>query len=489
MRNVPTRSRIPLQTNRSRTLLANRLRRMAATALMSATALVSPAVSGVPMAVVSTLRVGAVVAGGLSTAGGAWLAATPAHAAAPEANWPTFRGADRSAVSSDTGLLQEWPADGPKLLWETKGAGRGYASLAVAGGKLFTLGDGDPESGDGDKTEYLSAFSLDDGKLLWKTETGSPWNSGAPTWQGSRSTPTVDGERVYVVTPFGKLFCCDVATGKSQWSKDLKEEFGGKKGDGWGYSESVLVDGDKAVFTPGGDKNTMVAVDKVTGEVIWKTAREGDRGAGHASIVIADIGGTRVYVTTTASGAMGVRATDGKLLWSYEIDRTTAVIPTPIVRGDLVFFAAGYKRGGALLKQVAQPENLVKIEEIYPIKPALANKHGGIVLVGDHLFGDSDDAGVPFCASLMTGEIVWKERGSGRSSAAFAAADGCLYIRFQNGVVALAKATPDGYKETGSFKIPGNESMPSWSHPVITGGRLFLREQDRILCYDVTAKK
>jgi outer membrane protein assembly factor BamB len=424
----------------------------------------------------------------LAGATGIWLAASPVSAAAPEANWPSFRGPDRSAVSSETGLLQEWPAAGPKLVWQTKGAGRGYASLAVAGGKLFTLGDGKPDGGD-DSTEYLSAFTLDGGKLLWKTETGAPWNSGAPTWQGSRSTPTVDGDRVYVITPFGKLYCCDSNSGEVKWSKDLKEEFGGKKGDGWGYSESVLVDGDQAVFTPGGEKNTMVAVNKSTGEVLWKTVRAGDRGAGHASIVIAEVGGTKVYVTTTASGAMGVRATDGKLLWSYEIDRTTAVIPTPIVRGDLVFFAAGYKRGGALLKQVAQPENLVNVEEIYPIKPALANKHGGLVLVGDHVFGDSDDAGVPFCASLMTGEIVWKERGSGRGSAAFAAADGCLYIRFQNGVVALAKATSDGYKETGSFKIPGDENMPSWSHPVITGGRLYLREQDRILCYDVTAAK
>ncbi|MEY4181163.1 MAG: hypothetical protein RLY70_4738 [Planctomycetota bacterium] len=464
---APTQSRLSPRTTHRLLGVARRFRRAAVAALFAA-----------------ALPVGGAVAGLLASGS---LVATPVSAADPVANWPTFRGPDRTAVSTETGLLQAWPAEGPKLVWETKGAGRGYASLAVAGGKIFTLGDGTPANGAADKVEYLSAFSLEDGKPLWQSQTGAPWNSGSPTWQGSRSTPTVDGDRVYVITPYGKLFCCDTANGEVKWTKDLKEDFGGKKGDGWGYSESVLVDGDKAVFTPGGDKNTMVAVNKLTGETVWTTARAGDRGAGHASIVIADIGGTRVYVTTTGSGAMGVRATDGKLLWSYEIDRTTAVIPTPIVRGELVFFAAGYKRGGALLKQVAQPENLVNVEEVYPIKTSLANKHGGIVLVGDHLFGDSDDAGVPFCANLMSGEIVWKERGSGRGSAAFAAADGCVYIRFQNGVVALAKATPDGYKETGSFKIPGDESMPSWSHPVITGGRLFLREQDRILCYDVTA--
>jgi outer membrane protein assembly factor BamB len=408
-----------------------------------------------------------------------------ASAASPDAGWPTFRGPDRSAVSSDTGLLQQWPEGGPKLAWQTQGAGRGYASLAVAGGRIYTLGDGVSTVEDkDDKSEYLTAFSAEDGKPLWKTKTGDPWNNGSPNWQGSRSTPTVDGDRVYVLTPHGKLFCCESASGKELWTKDLKADFNGKKGDSWGYSESVLIDGENVVCVPGGDKNTMVALNKTTGETAWSTIREGDRGAGHASIVISEIGGVRVYVVTTASGAMGVRAADGVLLWSYEIDRTTAVIPTPIVRGDLVFFAAGYKRGGALLKQVPGEDKTVKVEEIYPIKTELANKHGGVVLVGDHLFGDSDDGGIPFCASLQTGEIKWKERGSGRGSAAFAAADGCLYIRFQDGTMVLARANPEGYKETGSFKIPGNEA-PSWSHPVIIGGKLYLREQDSILCYDV----
>ncbi|MFO0903799.1 MAG: PQQ-binding-like beta-propeller repeat protein [Pirellulales bacterium] len=407
-------------------------------------------------------------------------------AAADSASWPTFRGSDRSAVSPDKDLLQAWPAEGPKLLWEAKGAGRGYSSLAIADGRLYTLGDGSSTAED--KDEYLFAYDLADGKQLWKTKTGTPWNEGPESWQSSRSTPTVDGDRVYVLTPHGKLFCCESATGKELWTVDLKADFGGKKGDSWGYSESVLIDGDKLVCTPGGDKNTIVALDKKSGKQVWTTVRAGDRGAGHASIVISEIGGVRIYVTTTASGAIGVRADDGKLLWSYEIERTTAVIPTPIVRGDLVFFTAGYRRGGALLKQVPGADKSATVEEIYPIKTELANKHGGVVLVGDFLFGDSDDQGIPFCASLMTGEIKWKERGSGRGSAAFAAADGCLYVRFQNGTLALAKATPDGYKETGSFKIPGSDARPSWSHPVIIGGKMYLREQDSILCYDVKAQ-
>ena len=415
------------------------------------------------------------------------LAALPAVAlAAPDGDWPTFRGSDRSAVSKEKGLLQAWPESGPPLVWETQGAGRGYASLAVAGNRIYTLGDA-PSTAD-DKDEYLVAFDRQSGKQLWKLKTGNPWTDGSPDWQSSRSTPSVDGDRVYVVTPHGVLVCADANSGSELWRKDLKADLGGKKGDGWGYSESVLIDGDRLICTPGGEGATMVALDKKNGEVIWKAVRPGDRGAGHSSVVISQVGSTKVYVQTTASGALGVRAADGKLLWSQEIDQTTCVIPTPIVRGDLVFFAAGYGRGGSLLKQIPAADSEVTVEAVYPLKQSLANKHGGVVLVGDYLFGDSDDAGIPFCADLMTGEIKWKLRGSGRGSASVASADGRLYVHFADGKMSLIKAVPDGFEEVGSFTVPGSGERPSWSHPVIVGGKLYLREQDRILCYDVRAK-
>jgi outer membrane protein assembly factor BamB len=372
------------------------------------------------------------------------------------------------------------------LLWDTSGTGRGYASLAIADGRIFTLGDSSSTADD--KDEYLMAFDQKTGQPLWSTKTGEAWNQGQDSWQSSRSTPTVDGERVYVLSPHGELVCCEAATGKELWRKNLKKDFDGNKGDSWGYSESVTIDGDKLLCTPGGEKNTMVALNKVTGDTIWTASQPGNRGAGHASIVMANIGGTRVCVQTTASGALGVRASDGKLLWTYDIDKTTAVIPTPIVRDDLVFFSAGYKRGGALLKQIAGADGEVTVEEVYPLQTQLANKHGGIILVGDYLYGDSDDAGIPFCAKLMTGEIQWKERGSGKGSAAFAAADGCLYIHFQDGTMVLAKASPDKYEEVGSFTVPHSGDRPSWSHPVIVGGKLYVREQDHIMCYDVKAK-
>ncbi len=293
---------------------------------------------------------------------------------------------------------------------------------------------------------------------------------------------------MYVTTPHSDVICCESATGKEIWRKNLKKDFDGKKADGWGYSESVLIDGDKVICTPGGSKNTVVALNKLTGETIWSTSQEDNRGAGHSSAAIAEIGGTRVYVQVTGSGPIGIRATDGKLLWSFPLEKTTAVIPTPIVRGDLVFFAAGYKRGGALLKQKPGADGTVDIEAIYPVTPSLANKHGGVIVVGEHIYGDSDDQGIPFCADLMTGENKWKSRGTGKGSAAFAAADGRLYIHFADGTMVLAKATPEGYTEVGSFKVPGSGERPSWSHPVIVGGKLYVREQDSVLCYDVKAK-
>ena len=401
---------------------------------------------------------------------------------ANDKDWPTFRGADRTNVAPDTDLLERWPDGGPELVWEAEGAGRGYASVAIADGRLYTLGDTPSTANDND--EYLTCFDQATGKQLWKTKTGKAFQMRQKSWESSRSTPTVDGDRVYVITPQGVLVCVNT-DGKRQWKVDLKEKYGGKKAEMWGYSESVLIDGDNLICTPGGPENTMVALDKMTGKKVWSCPRSNDRGAGHASVVISEIGATRVYVQTTGSGAMGVRAKDGKLLWTFDIDRTTAVIPTPIIRDDLVFFAAGYGRGGALLRQAADGDD-VKIETLYPLNPKLTNKHGGIVLVGDYLYGDTDDRGTPFCAELMTGEIQWKSRGSGKKSASITAADGHLYIRYSDGTMTLVKADPDSFQEVGSFKIPGSGDRPSWAHPVILDGRLYLREGDKILCYSIS---
>lgn len=411
---------------------------------------------------------------------------TVTHATTAETrpdSWPTFRGRERSGVASTAGdLLDAWPQGGPPLVWQATGAGRGYSSLAIADGRIYTLGDA-PSTAQ-DDYEYLTCFDQQDGRQLWMARTGRAWNEGQPTWQGSRSTPTVDGDRVYAMTPYGLVVCFSSA-GELRWHRELQREFAGRKADSWGYSESVLVDGERLLCTPGGPTNTMVALDKETGATLWSASRAGDRGAGHSSIVATDIAGTRVYVQSTGSGALGVRADDGQVLWTFDIPETTAVIPTPIIRDNFVFFVAGYGVGGALLKQMPTTGGDVTVEVVYPLQRELSNKHGGVVLVDDYLYGDSEDRGIIYCASFLTGKVQWRSRGAGRGSAAIAAADGHLYIRYEDGTLSLAAASPERLSSSRHFQIPGSGRNPSWSHPVILDGRLYLREDDHILCYNV----
>ncbi len=402
-------------------------------------------------------------------------------------DWPTFRGADRDAISSDVGLLDSWAEGGPKLLWTAEGAGRGYASPVIAGGKVYTLGDG-PSSAN-DKDEYLTCFDAATGNQVWMSKTGPAWNEGRDSWQGSRSTPTVDGNMVYVVTPHGKLVAARTSDGNIAWTRDLKADFGGKKKDIWGYSESPLVDGNLVVVTPGGPDNTVVAMNKMTGEEIWSCSRPDDVGAGHSSIVVANVGGTKTYIQNTGGGPLCVDAESGALLWDYDMEPPTAFIPTPVLSGDHVLIVAGYGQGGGVLLRLSKDaQGQVKADEVYGLNSGLRNKHGGVIVSDGHIYGGSQDKNIVFCANLMTGEKLWEERGAGSGSTSVVAADGKLIARFQNGTVALAKLTTEGYDEVSSFTTPGSgdRNMPSWAHPVIANGKLFLREGNSILCYDIS---
>ncbi len=402
-----------------------------------------------------------------------------------QADWPTFRGVGRTGVAPDTGLLKKWPEEGPKLLWKAKGAGRGYSSPAIANGKIITLGDA--LSGMDDKDEYLTCFDLKSGELIWKSKTGAQYkDQRTDDWNSPRSTPTIDGELLYVISPSGVLICNQTADGKEVWRKDLKKEFGGGKADGWGFSESPTVDGDWVLCTPGKEKATMVALNKKTGETIWTASHAGNSGAGHSSIVISNAGGIKTYVNSTGNALIGVRATDGKLMWKYDYPpKITAVIPTVVFKDDFIFVPVGYKTGAALLKQAPGEAGEMKVEEVYGFKTTLANKHGGVVMIGDYVYGDSDDQGLPYCAEMKTGKVNWKGRDIGSGSAAVCAADGCLYFQFQNGTMALIEANPESCNVLGKFKIPGSGKRPSWAHPVINDGRLYVREGDSILCYDI----
>ena len=399
-------------------------------------------------------------------------------------SWPTFRGAQRTATAPDTGLLTAWPEGGPYLAWQTAGAGRGYSSLAIAGGRIYTLGDAPSTASDED--EYLVCFDQTDGKQLWKTKTGPAWKEGKPTWQSSRSTPTVDGDRVYVVTPHGTLVCCRT-DGQELWRKEFAKEFAGKKADGWGYSESVLVDGDKLVCTPGGPTNTMVALDKVTGETRWTTSRPK---------IVAPA--TRRSSSPMSAAHASMCRQPAAAPWACRRRRQAAVDVRHRADHGRDSHAHRSRRSGVfrrrlrprrrLLKQVPGAAGEVAMEVVYPLKKELGNKHGGVVLVGDYLYGDSEDRGIPYCAELLTGDVKWKSRGTGHDSASFVAADGHLYIHYADGTMTLVKASPEAFEEVGHFEVPGSGERPSWSHPVVLDGKLYIREGDVIVCYNVRSQ-
>lgn len=413
-----------------------------------------------------------------------WAADKPAVDKLPtSASWPGWRGAQRDGVSHETGLLERWGEQGPELAWKASGLGRGFSSLSIGDGRIFTMGD----LADG---QYVFALNLADGKPLWKTRISDVWEPQG--YAGPRCTPTIDGGQVYVIGPHGDLVCLVAATGEEQWHRHLTKDFGGRMHSGWGYSESPLVDGKRLICTPGGPDAAMVALDKNTGAEIWRSklpdlGASGGDGAAYGSIVIGNGAGVRQYVQLMGRGVVAFAASDGKFLWGYNrVANPTANIPTPVVFGDHVFCSSGYGAGAALLKLVRDGSG-VRADEVYFLEgKEFQNHHGGMIRVGDYLYaGHGHNAGAPTCLELKTGKTVWRQnRGPGTGSAAVAYADGKLYFRFENGVMALIDGSPKEYQELGKFQIPGVE-QPSWSHPVIAGGRLYLREQDALLVYDV----
>lgn len=422
---------------------------------------------------------------------GVWAAAAllfaadnaPAAKRASGPSWTQWRGEDRAGISHDTGLLERWPEGGPELVWKTADVGRGFSSIAISHGAIFTVGD----RADG---EFVICLDLADGKQLWAARIGDVWEPQG--YAGPRCTPTIDGDRLYVLGPHGDLVCLIAKTGKHIWHKRMAADFGGRMHSGWGYSESPLIDGDRLVCTPGGADAAIVALDKKTGNEIWRSAipalgNQGGDGAAYSSLVISHAAGVKQYVQLMGRGAVGVAAADGKFLWGYNrVANGTANIPTPVVSGDYVFVSSGYQTGAALLKLVPDGSG-IKAEEVYFLDGKdFQNHHGGMILLGDYIYaGHGHNAGAPTCLKWLTGETVWRhKRGPGTGSAAVAYADGNLYFRFENGLMALIGATPEEYQEKGTFQIP-NVEQPSWSHPVIAGGKLYLREQDVLYCYSI----
>jgi outer membrane protein assembly factor BamB len=392
-------------------------------------------------------------------------------------DWPTWRGLDRTGIAHETGLLAEWGEDGPPLKWTSEGLGGGFSSVAIAGDRIFTMGSLKGKC-------HLIAVSRVDGSPLWTTEVGG----GNPN-----CSPTVDGDLVFALGREGDLIAASASAGSIVWRKSFPKDFGGRMMSGWGYSESPLIDGDLLICTPGAQEAVLVALDKRTGDVVWKSAmpaeigNKGKDGAGYSSVVISHAAGVKQYVQLTGRGVVSVAADDGRFLWSYnKVANGTANIPTPIIKGDYVFCSTGYGTGAALVKVVANGGDLAAEEVYFLNSKEMQNHHGGMILFGDYVYsGNGHNNGFPLCIDLMTGKEVWSGgRGPGSGSAAILLADGHLYFRYEDGTMALIEATPEEYRLKGSFKLASIKGK-SWAHPVIVDGLLYLRDQGTLMCYDV----
>jgi outer membrane protein assembly factor BamB len=398
-------------------------------------------------------------------AGAALLSVAAIHAA----DWPQWQGPDRTRISKETGLLKEWPASGPPLVWTATGLGAGYGSMAVAGDRVYVQGMRDRNS-------VVIALNRADGKEVWSKALGaSETNDRGP---GPRGTPTVDGDRLYVLTENGDLACLKT-DGAVVWQRNILRDFGGSQ-IRWLISESPLVDGPHVIVTPGGPGAGMVKLDKMTGKTVW-TSKDLSEQAGYSSVIAADVQGVRTYMTFTAAAGVGVRASDGKLMFRYpNAANRVANIATPIFSGNKVFFTSAYGTGGGLLALTAQ-NGEVAAKEVYFTRD-MQNHHGGVVLVDGYLYGFNN--AILTCLEFETGKMMWRDRSVGKGTVTFA--DGDLYLQSESNVVGLAEATPSGYREKGRFIIP-DKGLPSWAHPVVSDGRLYVRNQDTLLVYDIKA--
>ena len=395
------------------------------------------------------------------------LSALAGHVLAQtDADWPQWRGPNRDGVSKETGLLKQWPTQGPSLVWKASGAGSGYSSFAIVNGRLYTMGVRG-------NREFVIAFDVSNGKEVWATPHGGAFHNDRG--DGPRGTPTVDGDRIYALGGNGDLSCLDARTGKIGWSKNVLKEFGGSNIT-WGISESPLVMGNKVLVNAGGPNASIVALNKENGSVIWKSQSDE---AGYSSAIPLQVNGGTQVVFFTHDRALGLDINDGRLLWEYgKPANNVANVATPIARGNRVFISSDYGTGGGLVEIKADN----KAQELYFTKD-MRNHHSSSVLVGDYLYGFSSS--ILTAMKFDTGEIAWRDRSVGKGSLVYA--DGNLYCFSENGVVGLVEATPTGYHEKGRFRIQQG-SLPTWTHPVVAGGRLYLRDQDTIYAFDVKQK-
>jgi outer membrane protein assembly factor BamB len=390
-------------------------------------------------------------------------------------DWPGFLGPRREAICRETGLLKQWPEAGPPLAWKTTGLGEGFSTVSVVGNVLYTQGHKDGK-------QWVTALDVGkQGKLIWQADFGVIRNEPANR-PGSRPAPTIDGDRLYTTGIGGDIVCMDVKDGRVVWRRDFVEDFGGKL-PMWGYAESPLVDGPWVICTPGGEKNTIVALDKANGKQVWGAA-VGDKAA-YSSVLKATIDGVEQYINLTQKGVISVRAKDGKLLWRYDAPASDkANCSECVVSGRSVFASTGYGVGGGRA-DVKLNGDRFEVKEVFFTKK-MQNHHGGMVLIDGMIYGCNNPKDLT-CLDFNTGEIKWSDKTAGKCSVLYA--EGMLYCRDENGPISLVEATPEGFKLKGRFDQPDRSKLNSWPYLVIANGMMYVHDQDVLLCYDVREKK
>ncbi len=403
-------------------------------------------------------------------------------------DWPQWQGPDRNAISKESGLLKEWPKEGPPLAWKITGLGGGYSGPSIAAGRIFGMSNRGED-------EVVWALSEKDGKEVWVGRLGPAfeqkgWPQGK---EGPACTPTVDGERLYVEGLAGDVSCLQVNDGKIVWQRSLQKDFGGRL-PAWSYRESPLIDGDKVVVTPGGDETTLVALDKLTGKTLWKSQVPDAPKASYASIIAFDFEGQRQYVQLTQKALVGVAASDGKFLWQYDrpANRNGINCSTPIYQDGLVLAASAYAAGGGVVKLSKDGSGGCKADEVWFSKK-MQNHHGSMIVHDGNLYGANggNEGGYLICLDFKTGKVLWDGRDDPAHRApkgSIIMADGRLYYRTEKGTMLLIEPSPKEYLERGRFEQPERSKQPAWNHPVIANGKLYVRDQDALFCYDVKAK-
>lgn len=391
-----------------------------------------------------------------------------------DAPWPAFHGPKRDNLSGETGLLRQWPQDGPPLLWKSTNCGKGYSAVSVADGSLFLSGDfGDQE--------FVLALDMQ-GRLRWKTPHGKAWKGAQP---GARTTPTYDNGRVYHLGPHGSLSAFDAQTGRAIWTVDICERFESSVRT-WGYTENLLIDGDRLLLMPGGTKGRVVALDKSTGRTLWANTEISDRAA-YSSPIVAEHGGVRQFIALARSTVLGVDVKTGQLLWSHEHESTCDQnVTSPIYHDGRVFVTSGH-RAGARVVQLS-PDGK-KAEQVW-FGTRLDNCHGGVVLLNGHLYGSGCrlyNKGL-LCVEFATGKVRYQAKEIGKVSVTHA--DGLLYCYDNDGEMLLVNATPEAASIVSRFKVPRAETTEhTLTHPVVCEGRLYLRHLDELFAYDIRASR